>query len=257
MDAFGRTRFLVGDAGMGALARATVVVVGLGGVGSYAAEALARAAVGKLMLIDPDRVEPSNCNRQLPALHSTIGRPKVSVVADRLRDINPGLQIAAHERWLDGSSVEELLGDSPGYVVDAIDAIGAKVALLAHCWRRGVRVVSSMGAAQRLDPLQIKVGDLFETRGCPLARRVRKRLRHQGIDSGIRVVYSDEPPILSLFADDPEGAPGPANGVRSQRGTISYLPGIIGLVCASVVIQDLLADQPLARRGLVPPTSWA
>jgi tRNA A37 threonylcarbamoyladenosine dehydratase len=231
---FSRTALLIGDAGLQRLAAARVLVAGVGGVGSYAVEALARAGVGSLTLVDSDTVHPSNINRQLHALTTTVGQPKVEVMAERLLQINPGLQVTPLQELITPDNVPVLL--VPGYdlVLDAIDTLAAKLALLQNCVERRIPVISSMGAAGKLDPTRIKISDIAESQGCRLARKLRKELRRGGISSGVTVIYSDEPCSLERVGE-PE-----AEGERRPLGTISYLPATFGLFMASEAIKRFL-----------------
>ena len=234
----GRTELLVGKDGLARLAAAKAFVFGLGGVGSYAAEALARAGVGHLVLVDFDTVEPSNINRQLVALRSTVGRRKVIVAAERIQDIDPDIRVETVEAFAEAENLETILGDSPAFVVDAIDSIHAKAALIAAVHRRGWPIVSCMGAANKLCPTGILVADLASTRYCPLARVLRQRLRKLDIHTGVRCVYAHE----NLQAQHDHG---PGDSPRKDRvqGSISYVPGLFGLTAAGVIINDIL-DRP-------------
>ncbi len=253
-DGFERLRLLVGPAGLEALRRGRVMICGVGGVGSWAAEALARAAVGHLTLLDPDEVRASNLNRQAHALHSTLGRPKVVVMAERLRDIDPEGDVRGCAERLTPETVDGWLEQGWDYVVDAIDDAPAKVALLAGCVRRGLPVVSSMGSAGKILPGEVRVDDIAVSRQCPLARRIRKALRRQGVDGGITVVYSEELPLRLLGnAGDFQGACPESPGEKRPQGTISYMPALFGLHCASVVLRHLLRELPFVRRGETPP----
>jgi tRNA A37 threonylcarbamoyladenosine dehydratase len=231
---FSRTALLLGDEGLARLAASRVLVAGIGGVGSYAVEALARAGVGSLTLVDSDTIHPSNINRQLHALTSTVGQPKVEVMAERLLQINPGLQVATQQELITPDNVPVLL--EPGYdlVLDAIDTFSAKLALLQNCVERRIPVISSMGAAGKLDPTRIQIADIADSQGCRLARKLRKELRRGGISNGVTVVYSDEPCSLERLGE-PE-----AEGERRPLGTISYLPAMFGLFMASAAIKRLL-----------------
>lgn len=231
---FSRTALLIGDAGLQRLAAARVLVAGVGGVGSCAVEALARAGVGCLTLVDSDLVQASNINRQVHALTTTLGRPKVTVMAERLLQINPGLQVTPLQELITPDNVSDLL--EPGYdlVLDAIDSFSAKLALLMGCVEREVAVLSSMGAAGKLDPTRIQIADIADSQGCRLARKLRKELRRGGISTGVTVVYSDEPCRLERLGE-PE-----AEGERRPLGTISYLPAAFGLFMASAAIRRLL-----------------
>jgi Dinucleotide-utilizing enzymes involved in molybdopterin and thiamine biosynthesis family 1 len=237
---FERTHILIGDSGLERLAAKHVFVAGLGGVGSYCAEALARAGVGRLTLLDHDVVAISNINRQLPALLSTVGRPKVEVMAERIRDINPGCQLTLLGEFLSSGNVMELVPADADYVVDAIDSLACKVALVGESLRHGLKVASSMGAGNRQDPSRIRLGDLSKTEMCPLARQMRKRLaRHYGIRKGVLTVYSDEQPSAPL---PPEPVEGPGRP-RAVNGTISYMPPLFGLMLAGEVVRRLLAEE--------------
>jgi len=211
-----------------------VAVFGLGGVGGYALEALARASVGYLVLVDSDVVEATNLNRQVLALHSTLGLPKVEVGRERARQINPGGITEIHRVELTAENVASVIPQTFDYAIDAIDTVGAKVALLALLHGRGVRLVSCMGTASKLDPTALRVGDISETKGCPLARIVRQGLRKSGIEDGIRCVFSEE--NLGQVSEPDED-----NGGRRYRGTISYIPGLAGLTAAGLIIRDILS----------------
>jgi len=238
---FARTEQLVGPQAYGALERARVAVFGLGGVGSFAVEALARAGVGYLRVVDHDVVNPSNLNRQLLGLRSTLGCPKAEVATARIRDINPGCVIDARRIFINGDSVAELLEPGVDVVVDAIDSVNAKTALLQAARERGLPVISSMGAGGRRDGSRILVGDLSETDVCPLAAIIRKRLRRRGITTGIRCIYSTEPCRNDLLPDpvDVEAHEGPGRK-RTPLGTLSYMPALFGLRVAEEVIRTLL-----------------
>lgn len=251
---FSRTEQLIGPEGLGRLAAARVAVFGLGGVGSWCAEALARAGVGGLVLVDFDAVCLTNLNRQVVALTSTIGRPKAEVMAERIADIAPDCAVTPVTRFYDES--ERGVLDGPlDYVVDAIDSLFQKVDLLATCCERGLPVISSMGTGNRLDPTRLVVTDLFETEGDPLARKVRKALRKRGIRRGVRCVCSTEPPLpvidgIGNCRTDcvcPGGKPGDGAAhpfhcsVRRQiPGSTSFVPPAAGMILASVVVRDLL-----------------
>lgn len=242
---FARTEQLVGPEAYARLKAARVAVCGLGGVGSFAAEALVRAGVGHLRVIDHDVVNPSNLNRQLLALRSTLGRPKAEVATERLLDINPDCIIDARRAFINGDSVADLLEPPLDLVVDAIDSVNAKTALLQAAVERGIPTVSSMGAGGRQDGSRILVGDLSETEVCPLAYMMRKRLRRRGITTGIRCVYSTEPCRNDLLPDpiDVEAHDGPGRK-RTPLGTLSYMPALFGLRIAEEVIRQILSDRP-------------
>ncbi len=230
-----RTKLLIGDKGIERLNKAHVLVVGLGGVGSYCAEALCRAGVGEITIVDGDVVDPSNRNRQLQALQSTHGLSKAALMEARMQDINPNVKLHVHKEFKNPDLVIELLKNKYDYVVDAIDSISPKLYLLKTAFNMGHRVVSSMGAGGKMDPTKLKVVDLSETHQCPLAQHIRKRLKNLGIYSGIKAVFSPEVPAKeSLMYTDG------SNYKKSAYGTISYLPAVFGMTCASVVIRELI-----------------
>src|SRR5574340_1251070 len=234
---FERTHILLGDAGLEKLARKHVFVAGLGGVGSCCAEALARAGIGRLTLLDHDTVALSNINRQLPALLSTVGQPKARLMALRIHDINPKCKLTVLREFLKTDNVNDLVPEDCDYVVDAIDSLACKVALVAESVKRGLKVASSMGAGNRLDPTRIQVADLSKTEVCPLARKMRKWLqRHHDIRKGVLCVFSDENPADPL---PPQPVDGPGRA-RSVNGTISYMPPLFGYMLAGAVIKRLL-----------------
>ncbi len=243
---------LVGKAGMDRLKSASVAVFGVGGVGGFAAEALARAGVGRLTLIDFDDICLTNVNRQIHALDGTIGRAKVQVMAERCRAINPQIEIEPLKAFFKAESADELLGRGYDHVLDCIDHITAKLHLLQSCRERGLPVISSMGAANKLDPTKIAVADLFETQKCRLARILRKELRRRGVDSGIRVVYSTEEfrPLGSETAACAENCVCPnrddqlwsCTDRRVILGTSSYIPPLFGLTMAGETIRTLLGE---------------
>ena len=246
MNRFSRTELLLGAEGLGRLRRATVLVAGLGAVGSYAVEGLVRAGVGHLRLADFDVLRPSNLNRQLYALESTLGRPKVEVAAERVRDIAPDCLVETRRVFVDAETAPALLDGPPDAVVDAIDSFAPKVAFLRAAAGAGVFVVSSMGAATRTDPTAVRVGDLSETEACPLARRLRKQLRRLGVERGIRCVYSTEPPrttarpLDSAAREEPPEEETLRRGrPRAPLGSLSCLTGIFGLMAANEVILHL------------------
>ncbi len=250
---FSRMEILVGNEGMERLSRASAVVFGLGGVGSYAAEALARAGVGRLTLVDFDDICLTNTNRQIHAMDGTVGRPKAQVMAERCRAINPKAEIEPIKAFYEAENSSELLDRGHDFVLDCIDHITAKLHLLQSCKERGLPVISSMGAANKLDPTKVAVADLFRTQQCRLARIIRKELRRRGIDSGVKVVYSTEEfrPLSeasSGCADDcicpnREEQRWHCTDRRVILGSSSYIPPLFGLMMAGEVIQALLEDK--------------
>jgi len=236
-----RTRRALGAQALKRLETASVAVVGLGGVGGYAVEALARAPVGRLFLVDPDVVEPSNFNRQICAVLPALGRPKAVVLAERVRMIRPETDVFPLVTRVSERTVEDVLGAHQlDCVVDAIDSVADKVALLAWCVQRRLPVVSSMGAGRRVDPTRVRVAELLETRGCPLAREVRRRLRRYGYEGGVRAVFSEEPPVSSA-----------SSATRAERviPSVSWTPGAFGLACAAEAVRLILAGQTEASRS--------
>ncbi|MFN4813769.1 MAG: ThiF family adenylyltransferase [Bacteroidota bacterium] len=230
-----RTTLLVGKKGVDKLQQAHVLVVGLGGVGSYAAEAIARSGVGKMTIVDGDIVDPSNRNRQLPALSTTHGMSKAALMQERIMAINPDIQLTTINTFLTPEKVEELLAKRYSYIIDAIDSLTPKVTLLSTAYYKNMRIVSSMGAGGKMDPTRVQVTDIGKTKICNLAYMVRKRLRYKGVYGGIKAVYSAEPALKSsLMLTDG------SNFKKSAFGTISYLPAVFGFTCASVVIRDLV-----------------
>lgn len=241
---FARTMQLIGSEGVDRLQRSCVAVFGIGAVGSYAVEALARAGVGRLELFDHDIVSESNINRQLLAMYSTLGRYKAIVAKERVLDINPTCQVHSHVVFVNGDNLGEVLRPEFNVLVDAIDGVNAKVNLIVAARNAHLPVVSSMGAAAKMDPSQIMVGDLAETKVCPLAQIIRKRLRRRGITHGVRCVFSTEqaqnanPPIVE---ETPEQGPG--GRPREPLGSISYITGMFGLFVAGEVIRLLLEPE--------------
>ena len=234
---FERTRILLTPEEMSRLAHAHVLVAGLGGVGSYCAEALARAGVGRLTLIDHDVVAASNINRQLPALLSTVGQPKAALMTARIRDINPACELQVIREFLTPDNVTRLVPAEVDYVIDCIDSLNCKVALVVTSIERGLRVASSMGAGNKLDPARIRLADISKTSQCPLASVMRKRLRKRGIHKGVLTAFSDEPGRTPLAPQPVEGSGRP----RAVNGTISYMPPLFGLMLAGAVVQQLIA----------------
>ena len=233
---FERSKLLLGEANFARLANAHILIVGVGGVGSYAAETIARAGVGKITMVDGDTVDATNCNRQLPALSTTLGELKTAVVAARLRAINPMAEIIEKPIFIENESVEKLLDEAQyDYIVDAIDSLTPKTQLICGALNRNIPLISSMGSGGRLDPLQLKICDISKTNSCALARAVRKKLAESGIRKGVEVVFSPElVNPAAVHKSDPE------KGVfRSYVGTISYLPAVFGCVLSSVVIRHL------------------
>ena len=232
-----RTSLLLGDEKLNKLRNANVLVVGLGGVGAYAAEMIARAGVGRMTIADADVVSESNINRQLIALHSTVNRPKTEVMAERLRDINPKIELTIVSRFIKDDETDALLdSDKFDYVVDAIDTLSPKLALIKGALDRQTPLVSSMGAGAKTDPAKMEICDIAKTHHCPLAHMLRKRLHKIGVRKGFTAVFSPEPVREGAMILCEE------QNKKSNMGTISYIPAVFGIGCASVVIRGLIDE---------------
>ena len=232
-----RTELLLGNEKLERLRQAHVLVVGLGGVGAYAAEMIARAGVGRMTLADADTVGETNINRQLLALHSTIGRPKAEVLAERLRDINPAIELTVVNQYIKDEATYTLLDAAQyDYVVDCIDTLSPKLALIVAALERKLPLVSSMGAGAKMDPTQLEIKDISKTHHCPLAHMLRKRLHKVGIYKGFKAVFSPEAIREGAMIIEEE------QNKKSQVGTISYIPALFGIGCASVVIRGLIDE---------------
>ncbi|MDX2172604.1 MAG: tRNA threonylcarbamoyladenosine dehydratase [Bacteroidota bacterium] len=229
-----RTALLVKQSGLEKLNKAHILIVGLGGVGSYAAEAIARSGVGTMTIIDGDTVDPTNRNRQLQALASTHGMNKAHLMGERIKLINPEITLNVIDQFKNPDDMKDFMTQKFTYVIDAIDSISPKLYLLQTAYYNNQRIISSMGAGGKMDPTRIKVVDISQTKICPMAQYVRKRLRYMNIYKGIKSVFSDEPPAKhSIMKTDG------SKFKKSAYGTISYLPAAFGLTCASVVIRDV------------------
>ena len=242
-DQFVRTRMLLGDDALTRLKNARVAVFGVGGVGGYTVEALARSGVGTLHLYDDDTVSVSNLNRQLAALHSTVGQPKAEVLARRVLDINPDCDVKAIRMFYLPENAHEIDLSQYDYVVDCIDTVAAKLDIAARCSALQVPVISAMGTGNKLDPTQLEITDISKTSGCPLARVMRKELRKRGIKH-LKVCYSKEEPLTPMApieTEAPAGAdtrPG-TTARRATPGSTAFVPGAAGLIIASAVVRDL------------------
>lgn len=232
---FDRTKLLIGEEGYQILNNSQIAVLGIGGVGSFTAEALIRAGVGSLTIIDHDIVDITNINRQIHALHSTVGQAKVSLMQERLIDINPRAQIKAKKAFCTPDNINELLMGQYDYIVDAIDNVTGKLAIIEYAVNNNIPVISSMGAANKLSNRNFQVVDISETRVCPLAKVMRRELRNRGISKGVKVVYSPDP-IIKPDKINLENT----SGKREIPGSISYVPPVAGLIIAGEVISDLL-----------------
>jgi tRNA threonylcarbamoyladenosine dehydratase len=233
-DWLARTELILGEEKLASLKSSSVLVVGLGGVGAYAAEMICRAGVGRMTIVDGDIIAASNRNRQLPALKSTEGLAKAEVMGKRLKDINTAMELTVIQEYIKDERMKDILDAGFDYVVDAIDTLSPKIFLIHHSLERKFNVVSSMGAGGKFDPTMIRISDISETTDCPLARILRKRLHRLGIRDGFTAVYSPEAVDKSKILS--------SRGERNKAsvvGTISYMPAAFGIACASVVIRNL------------------
>jgi tRNA A37 threonylcarbamoyladenosine dehydratase len=230
-----RTQLMIGDEKIRVLNNSHVLVVGMGGVGSFAAEFVARAGVGQMTIIDGDVVDPTNRNRQLPALSTNHGVSKADIMAERLMAISPELKLNVVKEFVNPEMVRQHLEAKPDFLIDAIDSVTPKLTFLATAYEFGIPMVSSMGAGGKFDPTQLRVVDISKTYNCPFAQQVRKNLKDKGIYKGIQVVFSPEEPMKeSIMLTDGK------NYKKSAYGTMSYLPATFGAVAASVAIRYLI-----------------
>lgn len=233
-----RASLLFKEEGLDKLKNANVLIVGLGGVGSFAAEFLTRAGIGSLTIVDGDTVDITNINRQLPALHSTIDQPKVKIVGDRLMDINPELKLTRLEEFLSPERALEVVNNDFDYVLDCIDSVSPKINLILAAKRKKVKVISAMGAGGKYLAAKVVVKDISKTEVCPLAKQIRKRLKKEGISSGVKSVFSTEvPDVSSLKMTDGK------NYKKSFFGTNSWIPGLFGLHMAEHVVRYILTRE--------------
>ena len=237
-----RTGMLLGADRLAALETKCVAVIGLGGVGAFAAEMVARAGVGRMVILDSDSVSLTNKNRQLLALDSTMGRPKTEVLRERLLDINPALRLTVIDHYLDENNVAELLPQGIDFLIDAIDTLAPKLALIRHCVENHIPLVSSMGSGAKYDMTRIRIADLSKSFNCPLAYMVRKKLRKMGITKGFKVVFSEELPDEEAIVEMTPEERAATSNKKSQVGTISYLPASFGCACAQAALQYLIKE---------------
>ncbi|MEO3947101.1 tRNA threonylcarbamoyladenosine dehydratase [Gorillibacterium sp. CAU 1737] len=240
---FSRNELAMGPEGLEVLKNATVAVLGIGGVGSFSVEALARSGVGRIIMIDKDVVDITNVNRQLHALLSTVGQPKAKLMQDRIRDINPECEAIALQMFYTEETYEQLFEYELDYVVDASDTVEYKIHLIKQCLARKIPVISSMGAANKMDPTRFQVADISKTTVDPIARVIRQRLRKDGIKKGVKVVFSTEEPIIPREDITQQIAPANAKTRKAKMPPASnaFVPSTAGLIMASVVVRDLLA----------------
>ncbi len=248
-DEFSRTRLLLGKQAVDALKGSFVAVFGIGGVGSYAVEALARSGVGSFALFDDDKVCLTNINRQLIATHSTVGKQKTDVMRDRILDINPKAQVEVFPCFYTAENADNYDLSRYTYIVDAIDTVSSKLELIARAYRLGIPLISCMGAGNKLDPTRFEVADIYKTSICPLARVMRKELRARGIDK-LKVVYSKEQPIAPIEEAGggcktgcvcPPGTKRKCTIRRQIPGSVAFVPSVAGLILAGEVIKDITA----------------
>ena len=259
--AFSRTEMLIGSKGLERLKESKVAIFGIGGVGTFAVEGLARSGVGNLVLIDKDDICVTNINRQIHATARTVGRPKVEVMKERILEINPMARVQIHRMEYNRENADVLLSGDFSYVVDAIDMVSAKLDLIERCIARSIPIISSMGAGNKLNPTMLEVADIYDTSVCPLARVMRRELRKRGI-TGLKVVYSREQPVAPVMPgnasermqrvdeieygcgeSDPQGGNGEQKRIKKQvPGSVSFVPSVAGLIIASEVVKDLIKD---------------
>jgi tRNA A37 threonylcarbamoyladenosine dehydratase len=243
-----RIEILIGQAALGRLRGSAVMVAGLGGVGSAAAEALARSGIGRLILVDADVVTPSNLNRQLVASSQAMGKHKADAMSKRIAEVAPGCRAEPLILFLDKENIPGILKETkPDYVVDAVDNVSAKLFLAVSCSGMGIPLISCMGTGNKLDPTRFRVSDIYKTDICPLARVMRRELRRKGVPS-LRVVWSDEPPLLPARAGE-RGDPAAGRG-RTAVGSVSFVPPVAGMIAAGEAIRDLM--RPCGERGQKP-----
>ncbi|HOP71825.1 tRNA threonylcarbamoyladenosine dehydratase [Thermoclostridium caenicola] len=229
---FSRTELLIGREALEKLQHSKVAVFGVGGVGSFAVEALTRAGVGKLVLVDNDVVCLTNLNRQLLATQKTLGRPKVEVMKERILEINPQAEVTIHQAFYLPGASDDLIQDDYDYIVDAVDTVSAKIDLVVQARKRNIPIISSMGAGNKMDPTRFRVSDIYKTSVDPLAKVMRRELRNRGIDS-LKVVYSTEPPLKPMKSEE-------ESRKRQIPGSISFVPSVVGLIIAGEVVKDLI-----------------
>jgi tRNA threonylcarbamoyladenosine dehydratase len=245
IDSFSRSELLLGSEAIERLRNSRVAVFGLGGVGSWAAEALARSGIGALALVDDDAVCVSNINRQLVATRETVGRPKVGVMRERVLAINPEARVEVFQEFYSAENAERLLPAGLDYVIDAIDTVSSKIDLIVRCTARGIPIISALGAGNKLDPTRFEVADIYQTSVCPLARVMRQELKKRGVES-LKVVYSREAPIKVNEAANPcrSGCVCPKKdrtcvGRRSVPGSVPFVPPVMGFILAAEAVKDL------------------
>lgn len=247
LHSFSRSELLIGTEGLNKLKNSKVAVFGIGGVGTFTVEALARTGIEKFVLVDDDDICLTNINRQLHATRSTVGKAKVEVMKNRILDINPNAEVTTYRELYNSESAERLLSDDYDYVVDAIDMVTAKIDLIVRCKEKNIPIISSMGAGNKLDPTKFEVTDIFKTTICPLAKVMRKELRKRGVQD-LKVVYSKEEPMTPFIINSDCKTDCICSNknrtctVRHQiPGSVAFVPSVVGLILASVVVKDLIS----------------
>ncbi|XWN53647.1 tRNA threonylcarbamoyladenosine dehydratase [Anoxybacillus flavithermus] len=246
---FSRNELAIGKEGLKKLSESTVAVLGIGGVGSFAVEALARSGVGRLILIDKDDIDITNVNRQIHALLSTVGRPKVEVMKERIADINPACEVIVLKMFYTEETYEQIFSYDIDYVIDASDTISYKIHLMKQCLERNIPIISSMGAANKMDPTRFRIADISKTHTDPIAKVIRTKLRKEGIKKGITVVFSDESPIV-IREDVRKEVGNDEATIRKAKmppSSNAFVPSVAGLIMAAHVVQQLLKDIPIQR----------
>lgn len=246
---FSRNELAIGEKGLELLKNSSVAILGVGGVGTFAAEALARSGVGRLILVDKDDVDITNVNRQIIALLSTIGQPKADLMKERIKDINPNCDVVALKMFYTEETYEEFFKLKPDYIVDASDTISYKIHLIKECLKRDIPMISSMGAANKMDPTRLMIKDIFKTHTDPIAKIIRTRLRKEGIRKGIPVVFSDESPIV-IREDIRQVVGNDASEIRKAQmppASNAFVPSTAGLIMASYIVQEILKDIHIQR----------
>lgn len=253
--AFSRTEMIIGKEAIEKLARSKVAIFGIGGVGSFAVEGLVRAGVGKFVLVDDDRICLTNTNRQIHATRKTIGKPKVEVMKDRIRDINPQAEVITYQLFYLPEYSAKLITHDYDYIIDAVDTVTAKIDLVINAKQTGIPIISCMGTGNKLDPNRFEIADIYDTSVCPLAKVMRRELRKRGV-TGLKVIYSKEEPLKPLETETtvskldcicPQGTSGTTTGRRQIPGSISFVPSVAGLLIASEVVKDLIRDKNPAQ----------
>lgn len=249
MHQFSRNELAIGKEGVARMRDKTVAILGVGGVGSFAAEACARSGIGRIILVDKDVVDITNVNRQLVAYLSTVGRSKTEVMKERIADINKDCEVIALHMWYTEETVEEFFSYEPDYVIDASDTISYKIHLAKECIARDVKIISCMGVANKMDPTRLQIQDISKTHTDPLAKVIRLQLRKAGIRKGLPVVFSDESPVVvrEEIVDTVGNPDAPIRKAEMPPASNAFVPSVAGLICASWVMNDIVADIPIRR----------